>query len=100
MSHRRRHSIHRESEESFVNHATAAIEDYLLAVISSITKSVDRCPQVMRRVLRNIQVKVRDKWPEEMYEVSQRSTILCQSITPSMKYHHNTEDYEMLPEFF
>ncbi|XP_012937160.2 rasGAP-activating-like protein 1 isoform X2 [Aplysia californica] len=64
----RRHSLHRESEESFVNHSMEAIEDYTISAINSIVNSVTYCPQVLRKVLRNIQIRVREKWPEEIYE--------------------------------
>ncbi|BFZ18981.1 hypothetical protein BsWGS_22020 [Bradybaena similaris] len=64
----RRHSLHRESEESFVNHSLEAIEDYICQIVDSIVGSVTYCPQVLRRVLRNIQIRVREKWPEETYE--------------------------------
>ncbi|CAG5116470.1 unnamed protein product, partial [Candidula unifasciata] len=64
----RRHSLHRESEESFVNHSLEAIEDYINHIINSIVGSVTYCPQVLRRVLRNIQIRVREKWPEEVFE--------------------------------
>lgn len=65
----RRHSLHRESEESFVNHSLEALEDYTCEIINSIVGSITYCPQVLRRVLKNIQVRVREKWPEEMFEV-------------------------------
>ncbi|XP_055861424.1 rasGAP-activating-like protein 1 isoform X3 [Biomphalaria glabrata] len=64
----RRHSLHRESEESFVNHSLEALEDYTCEIINSIVGSITYCPQVLRRVLKNIQVRVREKWPEEMFE--------------------------------
>ncbi|KAK3771459.1 hypothetical protein RRG08_011393 [Elysia crispata] len=65
---RRRHSLHRESEESFVTHSMEALEDYVTSIMASIVGSVTQCPQVLRRVLRNIQIRVREKWPEETHE--------------------------------
>ena len=71
----RRHSLHRESEESFVHHALEALEGYAGSVLHSIVSSVSLCPQLLRKVLKNIQSRVRERWPEETHEV--RHTHVC-----------------------
>ena len=67
----RRHSLHRESEESFIHTSLEAVEGYMSAVIDSIVHSVPACPLALRIVLRNIYLKARLKWPHESHEVGQ-----------------------------
>lgn len=65
---RRRHSLHRESEESFIHTSMEALESYMTDVIDSITKSVPACPLALRIVLRNIYLRAKVKWPHESHE--------------------------------
>ena len=67
----RRHSLHRESEESFIHTSLEAVEGYMNDVIDSIVHSVPACPLALRIVLRNIYLKARLKWPHESHEVGQ-----------------------------
>ncbi|KAK7497442.1 hypothetical protein BaRGS_00011284, partial [Batillaria attramentaria] len=65
---RRRHSLHRESEESFVHSSQDVIECYMNEVVESIVHSVHCCPLALRIVLRNIYLRARLKWPHETHE--------------------------------
>lgn len=65
----RRHSLHRESEESFIHSSQDVVESYMSEVIDCITRSVSACPLALRIVLRNTYLRVRFKWSHETYEV-------------------------------
>ncbi|KAL8576071.1 hypothetical protein ACOMHN_001421 [Nucella lapillus] len=65
---RRRHSLHWESEESFIHTSMEALESYMVDVIDGITKSVPACPLALRIVLRNIYLRAKVKWPHESHE--------------------------------
>ncbi|PVD32951.1 hypothetical protein C0Q70_08398 [Pomacea canaliculata] len=65
---RRRHSLHRESEESFIHSSQDVVESYMSEVIDCITRSVSACPLALRIVLRNTYLRVRFKWSHETYE--------------------------------
>lgn len=65
----RRHSLHRESEESFIHSSQDVVESYMSEVIDCITRSVAACPLALRIVLRNTYLRVRFKWSHETYEV-------------------------------
>ncbi|XP_070204929.1 rasGAP-activating-like protein 1 [Littorina saxatilis] len=65
---RRRHSLHRESEESFIHTSLEALEGYMEDVVDNIVHSVHSCPLALRIVLRNIYLKARLKWPHKTHE--------------------------------
>ncbi|XP_046557258.1 LOW QUALITY PROTEIN: rasGAP-activating-like protein 1 [Haliotis rubra] len=65
---RRRHSIHRESEENILQSSQEVLEGYMGDIMERIIHSARDCPHIMRVVFRNLQMTVRKKWPETEYE--------------------------------
>ncbi|ESO94698.1 hypothetical protein LOTGIDRAFT_144872 [Lottia gigantea] len=65
---RRRHSLHKESENDILQNSQDLLQHYMADVMEAIFNSVEQCPLKMRLVFRNLTHRVKEKWPETEHQ--------------------------------